>query len=122
MALNLVEVVLEKTDALRLLEEAYDARSGTSNGRAAAVDSVVEVARGNGFCGSLELAVGLLQRSRRFLVEKGPAGRWVAVRRAVRQSTALVPVGAERRSTALVPVAAGQPSGPGFFPGNIARG
>jgi hypothetical protein len=119
MVLSLVEVVLEKTEALRLLEEAYDAQSGT--GKAAALDSIVEIAREKGFYGSLELAVGLLQRSRRFLVEKEPAGRWIAARSAVRQSTALVPIGTDRRSTALVPVAVGQPSAPAFFPGNIAR-
>jgi hypothetical protein len=122
MALSLVEVVLEKTDALRLLEEAYDSHSVAGKGRAAALDAVVEIAREKGFYGSLELALGLLQRSRCFLVEKESAGRWVAVRSAVRQSAALVPVGTERRPTALVPVTAGQPSAPGFLPGSIARG
>ncbi len=98
MVLNLARIVAEKTDSLRLLEEAYHARNGTDGGRAVPLDSMVETARANGFHGSLELAAGVLRVSGRFAVEKEPVGKW----HAVRQSTALVLVAP--RSTALVPV------------------
>ena len=100
MVLSLVQVVLEKTEALRLLEDAYDAQLGIDGDRSASLDSVVEIAKANGFCGSLELAVGVMRANNRFVVEKGSTGRWVAVR----QCTALVPVASGPKSTALVPV------------------
>lgn len=122
MALNLVQVVLERTEALRRLEEAYDAQSQAPGGCAAVLESVVEDARARGFCGSPELAAGLLQRSGRFLVEKSSAGRKMAIRTALHRSTALVPVNAERRTTALVPVSAGPVTGIESFFRSLARG
>lgn len=102
MVLSLVELVAEKTSALRVLEEAYDARLPVGGERAIVLDSLLEDARARGFHCSPELAAGVLRVSGRFRVEKGAAGKW----QAVRHSTALVPV-CEPRSTALVPVAAG---------------
>jgi len=98
MVVSLAQVVAEKTDALRLLEEAYDARIGTNGGRAVVLDSMLDAARTKGFYGSLELAAGVLRTSGRFVVEREPVGKW----HAVRQSTALILV--EQRSTALVAV------------------
>jgi hypothetical protein len=98
MVLNLAQVVAERMDALRLLEDAYNARAGRDGGKAVALESMLEIARAKGFYGSLELTAGVLWVSNRFVVEKGPAGNWYAVR----QSTALVPV--EPRSTALAAV------------------
>jgi hypothetical protein len=97
MVLDLVQVVAERTDALRLLEEAYNARVTIYGDRAVVLDAMWEAARAKGFHGSLELAAGVLRVSNRFVVEKGPAGKWYAVR----QSTALVLIGP--RSTALIP-------------------
>ena len=102
MALSLVQVVAEKTNALRVLEDAFNAQLNLDGGHAIMLDSVLQTARARGFYGSQELAAGVLQVSGRFRIEKGSVGKW----QAVRQSTALVPV-CEPRSTALVPVAAG---------------
>ena len=100
MVLDLAQVVAERTDTLRLLEEAYDARLGIAGERAVALNSMLEAARVKGFCGSLELAAGVLRLSGRFRLEKGPMDKWLAVR----QSTALVPVATALTSRALVPV------------------
>ena len=100
MVLNLAQVVAERTDALRLLEEAYNAGLGIDGDRAVVLDSMLETARAKGFFGSLELAVGVLRVSGRFQVKRGPVGKW----RAVRQPTAMIPI-TEPRSTALIPVA-----------------
>jgi hypothetical protein len=97
MALSLAQVVAERTDALRVLEEAYDARVGSCGDRAVLLESVVEMARAEGFHGSLELAAGVLRFSGRFQVTRGPAGEWQIVRR----TTALVVI--EPREIALVP-------------------
>ena len=123
MVVSLVQLVVEKTGALRLLEAACDAQLGIDDGHDVVLDSAVEIAKTNGFCGSLELAVGVLRVSGRFLVEKGPAGRWIAIRRSTAmvpvvpwpRSTALVPVVTGPRSTALVPVAVGQQLKPNFL-------
>jgi hypothetical protein len=123
MVVSLVQLVVEKTGALRLLEEACDTQLGIDDGHDVVLDSAVEIAKANGFCGSLELAVGVLRVSGRFLVEKGPAGRWIAIRRSTAmvpvvprpRSTALVPVATGPRSTALVPVAEGQQLEPNFL-------
>jgi len=100
MVLDLVQVVAERTDALRLLEEAYNVRIGIGGGQGAALDSVVETARAKGFHGSLELAAGVLRVSGRFRLEKGPMDKW----HAIRQPTALVPVTLAPKSTVLVSV------------------
>jgi hypothetical protein len=100
MVLDLVQVVAERTDALRLLEEAYHVRIGIDGGQRAALDSVVETARAKGFHGSLELAAGVLRVSGRFRLEKGPMDKW----HAIRQPTALVPVTLAPKSTVLVSV------------------
>ena len=118
MVLSLVQVVAEKTEALRQLEDAFHAQLGIGGGRTAVLDGVVQIARANGFCGSLELAAGILRANHRFVVEKGPAGRWVAARR----STALVPIATGRKSTALVPVAVNRQLGPASFLGEIPQG
>jgi hypothetical protein len=103
MAANLVQLVVEKTGALRLLEEACDAHIGTDGGRDVVLDAAMETAKANGYSGSFELAFGVLRLSRRFVVEKGSAGKWIAIRR----STAMVPAVAGRSSTALALVATG---------------
>jgi hypothetical protein len=56
MVLNLAQVVAERTNALRLLEEAYDARICTDGDQTVVLDSMLETARAKGFYGSLELA------------------------------------------------------------------
>ena len=117
MVLSLAQVLVEKTNALRLLEEAYDTQIGLDRGRVVALDAVVKAARARGFYGSLELAAGVLRVSSRFRVDSGPAGRWIAVR----QSTALVPV-VGPRSTALVPVAGSRQFGLDRFLGTIPQG
>ncbi|MGO8745683.1 MAG: hypothetical protein ACLQNE_06810 [Thermoguttaceae bacterium] len=61
-----------------------------------ALETMVKTTRANGFHGPLELAAGVLRVNNRFVVEKGPAGKWYAIR----QSTALVLIGP--RCTALV--------------------
>ncbi|MGO8751675.1 MAG: hypothetical protein ACLQNE_37515 [Thermoguttaceae bacterium] len=103
MVLDLAQIVAERTDTLRLLEEAYDARLGIAGERAVVLNSMLEAARAKGFCGSLELAAAVLRVSGRFRIEKGPMDNW----HAIRQSTALVPVALEPRSTALVPFGIG---------------
>ena len=100
MVLDLVQVVAERTDALRLLEEAYDVRLGIAGERAVALNSILEIARAKGFHGSMELAAAVLRVSGRFRIEKRPMDKWYVVR----PSTALVPVALEPRSTALVSV------------------
>jgi hypothetical protein len=127
MALSLAKVVLERTEALRLLEEAYDAQLGIDGRGTRVLQSVLEIARAKGFYASLELAAGMLQVSGRFLVEKGAGGKWVVVRQcntparnAAQPCTALVPISTERRSTALVLVAASQQPGPDSFLKNVA--
>ncbi len=100
MVLDLAQVVAERTNALRLLEEAYDARLGIAGERAVALNSMLEIARAKGFCGSMELAAAILRVTGRFQIEKGPMDNW----HAIRQSTALVPVTLEPRPTALVSV------------------
>jgi hypothetical protein len=103
VVLDLAQVVAERTDALRLLEEAYDARLGIAGKRAVALNSMLEIARAKGFCGSIELAAAVLRVSGRFRIEKGPMDKWYVVR----QSTALVPVALEPRPTTLVPFGIG---------------
>jgi hypothetical protein len=130
MVVSLVQLVVEKTGALRQLEEACDVQLGIDGRHEVVLDSAVEIAKANGFCGSLELAVGVLRVSGRFLVEKGPAGRWTAIRRSTAmvpvvarpRSTALVPVVAGPRSTALVPVTVGQQIEPDFLDYGVADG
>lgn len=100
MVLNLVQLVVEKTESLRQLDESYDAQAETDENGFIALDSIVEIARGKGYYGSVELAAGVLRASGRFHVEKGPLGKWHATRR----STALVLVALEPRTTALVPL------------------
>ena len=78
MVLNLVQVVAERTDALRLLEEAYEAGIGIDGDRPIVLDSMLEAARAKGFYGSLELAAGVLRVSGRFRLEKGPMDKWRA--------------------------------------------
>lgn len=106
MALSLAQVVAERTDALLLLEEAYDARIGTDGGRAVVLDSMLEAAREKGFYGSVELAAGVLRASGRFRIEKGPRDKWQALRQSA------VPASAEMTTEAMtsVPVAAGSES------------
>jgi len=98
MALNLAQLVAEKTKALCLLEEAYESQFGIDGSQSVVLDSILETARAKGFYGSLELAAGVLRVSGRFLVEREPAGKWMAVR----QSTALVPVDVGPTSMAAV--------------------
>jgi hypothetical protein len=102
MVLSLAQVVAEKTNALRVLEEAYDARLGIDGGRAIVLDAILEAAKARGFYGPPELAAGVLRVSGRFRVERGAVGKW----QAVRQSTALVPV-REPKCTALVTIGSG---------------
>ena len=71
--------------------------AGRDGGKTVVLDTMWEAARANGFRGSLDLAVGVLRVSNRFIVEKGPDGKW----HAVRQSTAMVVIGP--RCTALIP-------------------
>lgn len=100
MVVSLAQVVAEKTDALRLLEAAFDDRISTDGGHAVVLDSMLEAARAKGFYGSLELAAGVLRSSGRLQLQKEPRGKWQAIRRC----TALAVV--EPRSTALVTVEA----------------
>jgi hypothetical protein len=100
VVLDLAQVVAERTDTLRLLEDAYEARLGIAGERAVALNSMLEIAKAKGFCGSMELAAAVSRVSGRFRLEKGPMDKWLAVR----QSTALVPVALEPRPTALVSV------------------
>ena len=112
MVLDLVRVVAEKTDALKLLEEAYDARLQVEGEGGVVLDSILESARSKGFYGSSELAAGVLRVSGRFQLQKRAAGKWHAVRQSAPTSfpvgplrpTALVPIDPARPSRTLVPV------------------
>lgn len=98
MALSLAQVVAERTNALRLLEEAYEAQASSDSDRAVALDRLLEAARAKGFFGARELAAGVLRVSGRFAVQRGPEGDW----QVVRQST-MVPLVLKPKSTALIP-------------------
>ena len=49
MVLDLAQVVAERTEALRTLEEAYEARVGIDGNQPIMLDSMLETARAKGF-------------------------------------------------------------------------
>ena len=111
MPLDLVQVVAEKTDALYLLEAAYQVRSEADGERAIALDGMLDLVRDQGFLGHADLAAGVLRRSGKYLVRKGVEGRWAVLRQAGTalanvpiHSTALVPIAPQPEAATLIPI------------------
>lgn len=77
--LNLQDAGCSAPDALCLLETAYNKRLAQVGGRAVVLDAVIEIARGQGYTGSLDEAIGVL-RVAGYSVEAGPSGRPIAWR------------------------------------------
>ena len=73
--LNLRDAVALSHSYFLMLKAAFEQRLGQVGGLAVMLDSVVEIAAGAGYKGTVDQAASILKLEGGFIIEQGPSGR-----------------------------------------------